>query len=75
MTSIDYGPSNFGVYLPQPGDTAVLVVSVINPRGNDDILTLRFCREDDGGLSYAIQEHSDDDAPGLSNILPEFFSA
>lgn len=77
MTTIngtDYGPGNFGVYLPRPGDSTTLVVSVINSLGNQDVLTIWFYREDDGGLSYDIREHSDDDAPGISNILPEFFS-
>lgn len=63
----------YEVPLTAPDSLATVDIAVIWPEGKDQVLTIRLSRDADGNLIYEVQEHADDDAPVLANVLPEFF--
>lgn len=63
----------YEVPLATADSTATVDIAVLWAEGKDQILTIRLSRDADGNLIYEVQEHADDDAPVLANVLPEFF--
>lgn len=69
------GNENYTYEIPltSPGNAATVDIAVIWAEGKSQILTVFLNRDEDGNLAYEVQEHADDDAPTLGNVLPDFF--